>query len=376
MKNAVCFFIFTMTILTGNCQSDTQKADQNKIENTPAKSGFSYQALTQFFQTTVSSGSSGGYDFKATLFGIEKLFAKKDLNSSEIYLNAMKIPRRLEFGLGLHRANTGSVSLVTAGIKYAIWNAREKSETNFLEQNNGELGAKLSLILKARDSAIKLFLIAHSGDADKMKQYESAAISFHKSENIKDFPDEIRNKYDEILIAFGEDPENILSSAQDLYDKIAKEIDKNGLLTVSFNPSYNWNGRSFDSTSISLRYLKGFGNYKKPWNFDLVASESLFPDTFLVKKNLERSIIMLTLGLDKTLLCDSKLNPVVEFGILGEIDYIASNLRNDEKRSQFKIVNTLIIHISKEISLPIVLKYDLAHPNLFGVFSLQWNLKK
>jgi hypothetical protein len=93
------FFITFISPFKNNIYS--QNIDVAKISNTPVKSGLSYEALTQFFQSSLSAGKNGGFDFKATAFGIKKLFSKKDLQLSDYYLNKTnKAARNLEISFG------------------------------------------------------------------------------------------------------------------------------------------------------------------------------------------------------------------------------------------------------------------------------------
>jgi hypothetical protein len=349
------------------------KMDQNVIANTPAKSGLSYEALTQFFQANLSTGASGGYDFKATLFAIKKFFSKDSLNASAVYL-AQYYPRNLELGLGLHKGNNSSnYSLLTGSFKLAIINNLDKSTVNFAAEDNGALGRDIDLITGAEFNAFQQYNASIAGDETKKKELAAATEKFKKSGDIKDYPQAMQDIYNKELLANGKDPASF--SLKDEYDRIGKLIDKRGLLTLSFTPAYDYNLSRFDSTGVNLEYLIGFGNYKKPWNIDLQGSAVFLHDSTSKKRDLGRSMYILKAGINKVLAYDSKLNPLIELELAYEDDYIGNGLYKKENQNQPKIVNILRVHITKEITLPLTLKYDLKHPNLFGIFSFQWNLE-
>jgi hypothetical protein len=351
----------------------SRKMDPNAIANTPAKSGLSYEALTQFFQANLSTGASGGYDFKATLFGLKKFFSKDSLNASAIYLKQY-YPRNLEFALGLHKGSSvGNYSLLTSGFKLAIINNRDKSTVNFAAEDSGALSRDIDIVTGAEYEAFRQYSDQIANDPDKRKELAAATEKFKKSGNIKDFPQGMQDLYDEKLKAQGKDPATF--ALQDEYDRIGKMIDKRGMLTLSFNPTYDYDHSRFDSTGFHVEWLVGFGNYKKPWNIDLQGSALYFHDSASKKHDLGRSVYIAKAGINKVLAYDSKLNPLIELELAYEDEYIGNGRYSGEKKNQPKIVNILRVHISKEITLPLTLKYDLNDPNLFGIFSFQWNLE-
>ena len=383
MKKIILIFYLTfLTIIALAQKTETVAVDTVAISNTPAKSGLSYDALTQFFQTNITSGTSGGYDFKATLFAIKKIFSSKNLDASAIYFQN-KHERNLEFALGLHKGKDGNLNLLMGGFKYALINRRDPSGHNFLHYP--KFKKSIILLNDAKYDAEKEYKIEITNQVDKkelskeeekemLKELRAADYKFHDSHNIKDYPESVQELYRKYLKARGYDSTGLFKSTQDIYDSIAKNIEMKALLTVSFNPGYDWNNSRFDTTTINIQYLKGFGNFKKPWNIDLKATQLFQHDSTSKQKDLSRLVFIATLGINKVLVYDSKLNPLIELELAYENDYIENGLYIKEEKNQPKIVNTLRVHLTKEISLPVSLKYDLKKPNLLGFFRLQWDL--
>jgi len=348
-------------------QNDIAKAsdyDINAISNPPAKSGLSYDLLTKFFQANITSGKSGGYDFKATLYGIRQLFTTDSLNSSNYYLKKTSIAERnSEIGTGIHKGKNGDLNLLAVGLKYAIVNKRDKSLFNFFEDPLiREIDHKFG---SAAAYADKKYKEKYADKPDKLN-----LIYKVKFENE---PVEWRQYYDDFFTT--ETGTQLLKKLQNRYDSLSKVVEKKGLLILSFNPEYDWNNSRFDSTSINLQYLKGFGYYKKPWNIDTKVTQLFQHDSNGVKSNMSRYITSATLGINKILACDTKLNPIIEFELAGELDFVESGIYHNEDHTRPKLVTTLRVHITKEISLPVELKYDLKKPNLLGIFRIQWNLE-
>jgi hypothetical protein len=148
-----------------------------------------------------------------------------------------------------------------------------------------------------------------------------------------------------------------------------------GLLTLSFNPGYAWNDRRFDSSTLVLQYLRGFGNIQKPWNIDAQLRNYFLHDTTGKNKNLSRSVAVAYIGVNKILLDDDKLNPILEFEIALEDDYIHEGLYANEEKNKISLDAILRVHISKELSVPVSLQFDLKRPQLFGFLRVDWNLE-
>ena len=377
MRQAIFLFLFMITVVFSCAQQKkeetTDKETAEKISNTPAKSGLSYETLTQFFQTNLTTGKGGGYDFKATLFGIRQLFSKDSLNASAIYLKREnKVQRNLEFSIGLNKGKDENLNVVTAGIKYALINQRDKSVINFLDY--AEFKDNIIEMINARHKAVSEYRETLISEQEK-KQLREAEEKFHDSGDMGVFPEDVRELYKKYAREKAY-PVLLASATQKIYDTLAKRIDQKPLLTVSFNPGFDVKYHRFDSTAFSLRFLRGFGgNPFKPWNLDMVAIQLFQQDTNNLRSRLSRSVFITTLGVNKVLLFDGKYNPLIELEIAYEMDYIENGRYVNEDRDQPKLVNTLRIHISKEVSLPLTAKYDLKHPNIFGIFRFQWDMK-
>jgi hypothetical protein len=353
--------------------------DKDSMANTPVKSTLSYEALTQFFQSTFSTGKNGGFEFKSSLFGIQKLFSKKDLDFSDYYLRR-KPARNLEFSAGINKDDNGNMNTLSAGFKYALINHRSKSDINFLDIP--EIATKVKNMGDAQYKAEKLYqaeIDKQNSPAVKLKMqkaFDDALKKYTKTQKLKDLPDEMEKIVDSIVISgYNGDPATFFQLAQDSYDIAAKKIDQKGLLTFGFTPGYDWNDRRFANTELSLHYLKGFGNFKKPWNIDAQIINYFSHDTTATKKNLSRTMSTISIGVNKTLLNDNASNPIIEFEMAFEDDYIHSGRYVNEERNTISLNTILRIHISREISVPVTLKYDLQHPSLLGFIKVDWNLE-
>jgi hypothetical protein len=205
----------------------------------------------------------------------------------------------------------------------------------------------------------------------------SAAVHKHID---KDLPAKLLKMRDSIMLAQHSaefnDSTKLFSAPKVAYNVIAKKIDMGSLLTFSFNPGYDYNHQNIDSTSFTITYLKGFGNYQRPYNLDLSAEGLLLRDTVLKTHNSSRHELMLKAGVNKTLVADEKSNPLIEIEAQFEDDdHFHSPLYKSEENNIFTFNTILTVHLSSSLALPITLKYDLKKPNLFGIFNLAWNFQ-
>ena len=370
--------IILFSWISGFCQDDKNSKQNDSLvriaaTNSPGKSSLSYEGLTQFFQSSLTSGKNGGYNFKATLFGVRKIFSGKDIELSHYFLKPTpKIQRNIEFTVGLNKDKDEQLNILTGGIKWAIWNKRSKPDVNFFNdevlkdslRKNGIIFQKASVIYKTE--------VNKNPDSVKLwNEFIKALQEYNKSGDLNDLPSRFKATLDSLVPKLL-DPKKI----QQRYDYLSKEVDKKGLLTLSINPGYNFNKSSFDTLAISAQYLKGFGDNEKPWNWDVQLKHTQQNDsTDANKNNINRTSYIGSIGLNKVLLIDDKLNPLIEFESQFEYTKIAQGLYVDEDKDKITFNSILRVHVTKEISVPVTLKFDLEHPNLFGFFALQWNLE-
>jgi hypothetical protein len=353
---------------------------RDSIARTPVKSGLSYEALTQFFQSSLSTGRHGGFDFKSSLFGINKLFSKKDLDLSDYYLREQKFSRNLEFTLGVHKDDDDHFNTLLGTIKYALINNRSKSDIDFTNipeisqaiRNMGDVLYKAELEYQSAISKEQ----NEERRSVKQKEFDNALKKYSATLKIKDLPAAMQHTLDSIIRKeYGKEPETFFTIPQSLYDIAAKKIDQQALLTIGISPGYAWSGRRLDSSTVFLQYLKGFGNYKKPWNIDGQLMNRFLHDTTGTTKNLSRSVAVGIIGLNKTLVNDDQLNPLIEFELAFEADVVNSGLYTGEDRGKLNLNTILRVHISRELSVPVTLQFDLKHPQLFGFLKVDWNLE-
>ncbi|PWT74964.1 MAG: hypothetical protein C5B59_10050 [Bacteroidetes bacterium] len=378
-----------MVVHYSSAQDTLQKRNNDpnmlqRIANTPNKSGLSYEALTKFFQSSVTTGDNGGFNFKTTWFGISKLVHGDKVDLSDYYLSHKgTFARNFEISAGVFRDSSGSFSNLVAGIKYAAINHRSKSDTVFI--NSPEIASildSLQRFVDSRANSVYLRLVKSKySKQDANKKFSEIQDDFKNFDTTKDV-NVLPAEYVSILDSLAKEIhyssyKALLRRVQDAYDRVAKMIDLRGLLTFSFNPGYNVSQCRYDTTTFAAQYIKGIGkNYIRPWTFNSQLQYVYLHDSSGTKYNLNRQVFVVSTGFSKTLLNDKNLNPVLEVEPAFEYNYVSTGRYSGEKQNKLFFIPIIRIHVSSQLMIPVTIKYDLVHPRLFGAMSLTWNFRQ
>jgi hypothetical protein len=408
------------------------------LAQAPASTGLTNASLTQFLQSSVTSGTNGGFNFKTTIFGLKYLFSGTKKDSLSGYYLSHTSDRNNEIDLGVNRVSKASdqLSTITFGYKIAI-NHRDKSIVNFAKAD-AELSKGIDLadntvnvindiysselvmevlnsgslakddLDKARAAVAKLTK-EKIGDPNKNKWTDNEFESIFNGTNVDikggTFPTlkkklnegllqipGLQNDYtdgkdstasnkryktiaDSVFHKLGYSYSDLHKNIQNEYNTYAKKIEMGSLTTFSLNPGYNVQSHHADTSTFTVRYLKGFGNYKKPWNIDLQGVIVSLRDSAAVPKDFGHNKLKFIAGVNKVFAVDDKANPLLESELAAEYDDVVTSRFAHETKEVFTGNLTTTIHLSKEFSLPLTLKYDVKNPTLFGFLAVQWNLQ-
>jgi hypothetical protein len=410
----------------------------NAVSNTPSSTGLTYATLSQYLQSTVTTGANGGFEFKSTLFGLKYLFSGTKKDSLSGYYLTHTSDRNNEISLGINKASKTSdqLSTITVGYKFAI-NHRDKSLVNFANTDaalsrgidladnsvnvindiySGELviavlksGSLIKDDLDKSLAAVAKLTAEKIADPDKNKWTDNEFESIFNGTNVdvkgavfKDLEKKLNDglvqipdlqhdytygsvipdaakRYksiaDSVFHKLGYSYADLHKNLQNEYNVYAKKIEMGSLTTFSFNPGYNIQTHHADTSTFTIRYLKGFGNYKKPWNIDLQGVLVSLRDSAAVPKDFGHDKLKFIIGINKVFAVDDKANPLLESELAAEYDDVVSGRFAHERKEVFTGNLVTTIHLSKEFSLPLTLKYDVKKPTLFGFLAVQWNLQ-
>ncbi len=409
------------------------------MAETPIKSNLSYSTISQFVQSNVTTGANGGLNFKSTIFGLHYLFSKGNDSLSSYYLpHTAGRNTEISLGLNKAGTTSDQFSLVTVGIKFAAINNRDKSFRNFAVEGNllGDIvtlqdqAGYVKIVYTTKYIIDKIF-------TDHIKQKDQLDKALAGAEQIKDerlktgglhnwtnsditsvlhplgidgapadtilqefarlYPAISRNNAaysskdvvqkakvdpeykeiaDAVFAAANTTYDDSFKAIQKKYDDFAKKVELGTLLTFSLNPGYNIQRKHWDTTTFAVRLLTGLGsNLNKPLNIDFQGNIVSLQDSSARPQNFYHNKMKLSLGLNKVIVTDKKDAPLLEGEFAGEYDRVLSHKYAHEKAEVFTANFMASVHLSKEFTLPLTLKYDPKHANLFGFLSVQWNLE-
>ena len=410
----------------------------NVLSGTPVSSGLTYSALSQYIQSTVTTGSNGGFNFKSSLFGLQYLFSGTKKDSLSGYYLSHTGARNQEISFGLNKASktTDQLSTITVGYKIAI-NHRDKSIVNFekmdtiLSEGIDLAGHSLNIVADIYSTDLVIAIIKGGSLNENDLKMTLLAADKIKAANLKDATKPmwtkedfksifqgtsidtngqdykaLEKKLDGELLQIG-DLQNTYTAGKDIagankrykiiadsifsklgftyaqlhknlqneYTAIAKKIEMRSLTTFSINPGYNIQYHHADTSTVTFRYLKGFGNNKKPWNIDFQTVLVSLRDSAATPSDFAHNKLKFILGFNKVFAVDDKANPLLESELAAEYDDVISGRYAHERMEVVTANLVTTIHLLKEFSLPLTLRYDIKKPTLFGFLSVQWNLQ-
>jgi len=371
-----------LALIISGCQLVlAQKVDSNIVKRQAVtKTGISYEALAKFLQANVSTGKDGGYDLKTTLFSLKRLFSGRDLTLSDYY-GSDQGARNFEINPGLHKGVSGDPNVAALALKYALVNHRDRSRINF---SNILRGAIINFG-RQQDRARRqdsLFLSSISDTVVRARLekdlLDSLALFSNSDQDFRFMPKRMLDSLDSFFLQQNnmKAEDFFKQMLQKIYDNAAQKIDQGALITLNAGSGYDFGSKEYSTSVVGLRYLQGLGkNAAKPLDLDIQALYQWENDSTGKLGNLGRSFFTGSLGANKALFLTKDNNPLVEFELAAEYDYIANGRYDMEDKNKIKAVGTLRVHVTKEISIPVTFKYDPVNPNLAGFIRVQWNLE-
>ena len=365
-------FLFLLFLITGAfCLSPAQSGfvSLNTLDNQSAllnhkpdeqpesRNSTTSDRIVQFYSNALKgnffSGKGGEYEFKASLFGIGKVFHDSSWMFDTEYLKR-KFLRNFEVSVGLKFKDGQEVNGITPSLKYALVNKRDRTEENF----SVDMASDLRVAVHDLRDAVNKFYAENSGNKPLVERVEKSMDKFTASQKLEDLDESFR-KYLRT---------ETIKSLSSKYDSIAKEVDKKPLWTLTMGGSFTKETR--DSLFIKTEFYQGIANGK-----DLVL-RGLFglKDTSASSSRFDRTNWLLSAGLDLVLLRVENKS-VIDGNVSIEYGSILSGLTSGEEKNHFNFAITVSPLVAVDLSLPLTLKYDPKDGKIFGFLELQWNLK-
>jgi hypothetical protein len=363
-----------ITTIANYAQTATTKDSMRTTAN--LKSGNSQDVLISFFQLAFKdiTGKNKSFLFQSSLFGIK---AKIDstLLTKRNYLKE-KFARNFVLSVSPTLDENYKFKSNTIGVKYAIFNNRDKSVFNYFTPTNTAFNIIKSAALNGYKKRYNLDL--------KDTNFKLANHFFYDDDNdkrteVEKLPKEFRILLDSLIKAskFKKIPlARFRDTMNNEFTTLSQYVENRGLWTISSNFSTDNNGKLFSAINFNSEYLKGMrkNNARSNIELNLNANFDFTDDTSsIAKKDLDRKVFSFSGGFNWIIAKNKNNKSIIE--LKGAIAYnnILSRAYFGEKTSVFTAEGTFRIRITDNIWLPFDIKYDPNQGNVFGFLSIKTN---
>jgi hypothetical protein len=312
------------------------------------KSGNYKDVLYSFFQIAVKdfTGESRALAFNTTLFAIK---AKANSNLiKDVNFKNQTFARNLQFNFKINLDQSFKYKGVTGGFTYALINDRDKQTailSDAVDKAYGEISEALNVLVA-------------DGDASALND---GLETFVNTGELKDFPKDFLNKNNDKLRVLAEKVEAVNKQVDAEY----AAIEKKSLWTIAFNGTHD-KVTSLNSGSVNSVFLNG-----QKHEIDIRAALS-YGDTIAVTK-VSQINFKSTAGFNFKLFSDPK-STWLEFKPHMEYNGVFKNRLPDQKTHNFLANAELRLRLSKDIWLPVIMKYDIKDSNFLGFLNVTFNM--
>lgn len=344
------------------------------------KTGNSQDVLISFFQLALNdlTGKEKTFKFQSSLFALK---AKTD-PSLFVDTNFLRqtASRNFAFSIAPSLDSNFRFKNNTIAVKYALVNNRDKAIFDFAlptekEWNKIHTGALKEYALTFPDGVVnakyklaKNFFLDVEEDEDGNKRTKPADLP-------QDFKailqKHLNNSNSFRLSSF----ENFRDTLAGEYAALARYVENRALWTIEASGAHDRNGM-FSNAGFSSEYLKGLmpGNEKMNLELNLKASFHFDDDTSSkTALGLHRQFLAFSGGFNWIITRNRKSQSIVELKGAIVYNHITSGLYAGEERQKFTAEGTFRIRISNDIWVPLDIKYDPTHGNVFGFLSIRSN---
>ena len=374
MKKYFISLLLLMSVHVVLAQDEKVQKFREATDN--SKSGNYKEVLSNLFQLGTSNltGPNKSVEFNSTLYGIKSIFC--DSITTDIVFSKQKFSRNFEFNTKLNFDEQFNYKGFSGGITYALINQRDK-DVAYFAKTALELEYKfwISELSKIYDKLVSE--LDKTGDKKFSKKIEAINIASSILTN-KEF-DKIEelsksNPYfDKIITEFENRNKSIklkdyIAKIHELRDKEYSDLEKKALWTVSLNGTTNDKGNNKKLTFGTV-FLQGFKNLELDIRSNLIYSDTL------IEKSVQRLELRNSAGLNYKMFKRNEQS-VFEIKLYMEYNSILKNQLADEKKNTFLASSDFRIRVTKDIWIPLTIKYDIEKSNFLGFLNITYNFGK
>lgn len=347
-------------------------------------SGSSKDVFSSFLQLAANNitGSNKEFHFKSNPFSL-MLKANPDLAMDKNYLK-YKTLRNLNFDFDIKLDSNFHFNGFGAGITYALINRRDYTVydkfIDLVYLKNGDYhrlheGIIQQSSAKSIDPAFRVRLIKEQHDL-----FNDADTTFDMlDKDVRDFILKVAkdSSFNTLVDSISSNSKMSFRNAIDkAYNGVKASFQNKHLLTVGIADTTYSNAFFFKNLVFNAESIKGIlnpNNTTANVQWDWKISDMLYTDSTKSDRNLKRHVLSFEPGFNLVIKNKSTQQSLLEFKLSGEYNHIFNGVYTGEKRDSSTINGTLRIRILDDLWVPLEIKYDPRHGNVFGFLNIRYN---
>jgi hypothetical protein len=376
----------------------------NAQEKTGTRTFINRDNLTRYYKAAVNANfltkENGEYTFSASWFGIRKIFGTDSLTIDTLYLSERnRKHRNLNIELKFIPGESSFLESFEPELSYALINNRDATERNREEyQSVDDFGQLMNRVLlntvteyqrqsealanpsqrEERQKILQEFQRKWNEEEVKLQDMDSVLREIFE----KEMKAQKKGQLSDLATLLTDFPEEEVIN-HGIYDELWAEakdrISRKGLLKVSLGSKFESNG--LNGGSIGLSYLKGLNpnqTESSPLDIEAKTSFNLERDSISEgSSELNRSRFVFEGNLNKVLLKRRKgegEESVME--LKAGVDYtrITEGVYVGEEAEAFNFKAVLSIRLTKDLYIPLTVKYDPEDSNVLGFLKIEYNI--
>ena len=356
--------IFLTIIITATINKSYAQILSNVEKANDVLSANSKDVLYNYLQLAAQNilGNNKSFDLNTSLFELKRKY-NPDINLEQNFIKE-KFSRNFAFNVKVNFDSVYKLNGFTGGFTYAFLNKRDKNAVQFVTKStNAAKYAVLSreALVDEIEPITLEYLRANLNDVSGASVRLNKAFENLNSNQIDSIPNDIKLLFESRL-------KTKFETFKKAADLAYAEIKNDWLGTIAFNVSTNTKNK-VDRGSAELIFLKG----NDP-EFDWRTKISYY-DTALQSVR-QRTVLHSKIGANFPLLTatkDNTISSVLEFKIAAEYTNVLKNALPGENDNTFMASGELRIKITKEMWLPISIKYNPKDGKFFGFLNVVFN---
>lgn len=292
--------------------------------------------------------------------------------------------RNLNYTFSLRLDSSYRFNGFASGIKYAIINKRDETvQKAFINTLLGDTAVRQLFALNNHMVAV---IPTMANGPGLFKEY----IAFQNG--LKNF-NELSQPLQDTMLAFTASADstralsqvlkqtstfNVKSYAQDIYQNMKENFNRNSLWTAGVTDTTLKNQFVFSNVVFHSEFLKGINKYshtKNDLELNIWSQLQLADDTLKVGQDLKRAIFNFEPGINYVINTKTTRKSYFELKFSGGYYHSFGPLYANEDRDRLFFNGTIRIRIMNDIWVPVEIKYEPKHGNLFGFINVRANFR-